>query len=128
LATRKPATAFHPFSAICLDCGRLVQILLKSRKNYSDFFRLSQLGDGIGDGMVLQPEQRRKFFRRQFFRAGLDVLRKNEIEESLLLTFGRLDIKPYDASSDRRARVKITGGSNTTDRVLRRRQEVVAKG
>ena len=63
----------------------LIQILLESREDFANLFGLSQVGHGIGDGIVVfEPQQGRELILRQFFHPHLHVLRQHEIEKGLL--------------------------------------------
>ena len=65
----------------------LVQVLLEADEDLPDVFRLSQICQGIGDGiMVSEAEQRGQFFLIQLLHADADVVREHEIKESLLFT------------------------------------------
>ena len=64
----------------------LVQILLEAAEHLADLFRPAKVGDGIGDGIVVfQAQQRTQLLHIKLFDADIDVVREDEIQESLLL-------------------------------------------
>ena len=74
-----------------------VEIFLESGKDFGGFLRLAaQVGNGIGDGVVVfQTEQRVQFALVQFLHAFGDVVLEDEIEEGLLPGVeGGIDMNP----------------------------------
>lgn len=67
-------------------CHSLVEVLLKAGEDLPDLFRPAQVGNGVGDGIVvLEFQQRRQFLLVQFLHPYLDILREYKIQEDLLL-------------------------------------------
>ena len=65
---------------------RLIQVLLKAREDPPDLFRPSQVSHRVGDGVpVLEPKQGGELLLVELFDAYVDVVRKDEVEEDLLL-------------------------------------------
>ena len=64
---------------------RLIKVFLKAREEAADFSGRAEVGNGVGDGVVLQLDQGRELGLVQFAYTYLDVLRQNEVQESLLL-------------------------------------------
>ena len=64
----------------------LVEVLLKSGEEDSDFLRSAQVGDRVGDGVIVpELQQWRQFFPIQLFHPDFDVLRQYKLEECPLL-------------------------------------------
>ena len=74
----------------------LVEILLEARERPADLFRLAEVGQRVGDGVVVsEPEQRRELPLLQFLDAHGDVMLEDEIEERPLLGVeGGVDVDP----------------------------------
>ena len=70
-----------------MDHARLlVQKLLEAGKNPADLFGLSEIGHGVGDGVVVfQMEQRRQLFLVELIHADVHIMRQHEAKEGLLL-------------------------------------------
>lgn len=64
----------------------MIQIPLEARKDSADLFWLSQLDDGISNGVVVfEIEQRYELFLVEFIYADLHVMREHKVEKCLLL-------------------------------------------
>ena len=64
----------------------MVEILLKAREDLADFFGAAEVGDGVGDEVVVfEAEQGGEFALVEFFDSDGDVMGEDEIEEELLL-------------------------------------------
>jgi len=69
------------FSLAC----REVQVPLEPAEHPADFIRFSQVGHGVGDGvMIFQPEQGSEFGLIQFLDTDTDVVTEHEIQKNLL--------------------------------------------
>src|SRR6266404_4370476 len=65
--------------------GLLVEILLETGEEFSDLFGLAEVGDGVGDGVVVfEAEQGGEFALVEFFDSDGDIVGEDEIEEELL--------------------------------------------
>ena len=77
---------FVPFGTGPLCRLFLIQILLEAREGSPDLIRRTQVGDGVGDGVViLEPQQGRELLLIEFLDADTDVMRQHEVEKRLLL-------------------------------------------
>jgi len=64
----------------------LIQVFLKPDEHLANLVRSAEVGNGVGDGVVVfQAEQRCQFFLIEFFHTDAHVMRQHEIEEGLLL-------------------------------------------
>jgi hypothetical protein len=64
----------------------LIEVLLGTNEDLPNILRWSQVGQGIGDGVVvLEPQQRRELLLIQLFDADPDVVSKYEVQKNLLL-------------------------------------------
>ena len=62
-----------------------IKVALESHKHLPNHLRLSQVGNGVGNGVVvLEFEQWRELFLVEFMHADFHILRKYEIEKRLL--------------------------------------------
>ena len=91
-------SAIHSFVYICdLSSGEslgLISILLEAGEDLPNLLRLSQVGQGIGDGVViLEPEQRRELLLIQLVDADTDVVIKHEVQKACCLLFKRVLMK-----------------------------------
>ena len=55
---------------------RRVEILLKAGEDLADFIGLTEVSDGIGDGVVLEPDQGGELVRGEFLDADLTFHRR----------------------------------------------------
>ena len=64
----------------------MIEVALKTRKHLADLLGAAEVGDGVGDGVVVaQPKKWGEFVLVEFLDADLDVLGQHEVEKGLLL-------------------------------------------
>ena len=64
----------------------LIQILLEDAEHLADIFRSTEVGEGVGYGVVIfQAEQRRQLFLVKLINPDVHIMRQHEVEEDQLL-------------------------------------------
>ena len=64
----------------------MIEIALEAGEEHADIFWAAEIGDGIGDGvLIFEAQQRRELLRIQLLDAHRHIMREDKIQKGLLL-------------------------------------------
>lgn len=76
----------HPVNTRRKSCRILIKILLEAREDAADLLGSAEVGNGVGNAVVIfEQEQRPQFLPIQFFDADLHIMGQYESKEDLQL-------------------------------------------